>query len=52
MPDPPHPLRAILPEYADVTNPRSFFDMFVKIEDLELIMANINKYAKAYPRRY
>jgi hypothetical protein len=52
MPDPPRPLRAILPEYADVTNPRSFFNMFVKIEDLELIVANINKYAKAYPGRY
>jgi hypothetical protein len=52
MPNPPRPLRPILPDSTNINNLGSFFDMFVKIEDLELIVRNINKYTKAYISRY
>jgi hypothetical protein len=52
MPDPPRPLRAILPDYTDVKDPGTFFDMFVKFEDFELIVANTNKYTEEYASRY
>jgi hypothetical protein len=52
IPDPPRPLRPILPDSANINDLGSFFDMFVKIEDLELIMRNTNKYAEAYASRY
>jgi hypothetical protein len=52
MPDPPYPLRSILPNSANIQDLGSFFNMFMKIEDLELIIRNINKYAEAYAKRY
>jgi hypothetical protein len=52
MPDPPRLLYSVLPDSADVNNLGTFFNIFVKIEDLELIIANINKYMEAYTSRY
>ena len=52
MPDPPRLLRSVLPDSANINDLGTFFDMFMKIEDLELIVANINKYTEAYTGRY
>jgi len=52
MPDPPRPLRAFLPDSAKVNNPGSFFDLFLKDDDFEMIATNTNKYAEAYPMLY
>jgi hypothetical protein len=52
MPDPPRPLRACLPDSAKVNDPASFFDLFLKDDDFEMIATNTNKYAEAYPTLY
>ena len=52
MPDPPRLLRSILPDSTNVNNPGTFFNIFVKIEDLKLIIANINKYIEVYTSWY
>jgi hypothetical protein len=48
MPNPPSPLYAILPNYANIKHLRTFFNIFVKIKDFKLIIININKYIKGY----
>jgi hypothetical protein len=48
MPNPAYPLYAILPNYTNIKDLRIFFNIFIKIKDFKLIIANINKYAKGY----
>jgi hypothetical protein len=48
MPNPPCPLRAFIPDYANVKDPRTFFNIFIKFKDFKLIIVNINKYIKGY----
>ena len=52
MPDPSCPMRSHLPDSAKVEDPGSFFDMFLKDEDFDMITANTNKYAEQYLTRY
>jgi hypothetical protein len=46
--NPPCPLHALLLDYTNVKDPRTFFDIFVKFKDFELIIANTNKYIEGY----
>jgi hypothetical protein len=48
----PRLLRSILLDFINVNNLRTFFNIFMKIEDLKLIITNINKYIEAYTSRY
>jgi hypothetical protein len=50
MPNPTCPLHAILPDSINVKDPRSFFNIFLRFEDLELIVASTNKYVKVYTK--
>ena len=52
MPDPPRPMRSHLPDSAKVEDPRSFFDMFLKDKDFNIITTNTNKYTEQYSTRY
>jgi hypothetical protein len=52
MPNPPRLLRTYLPDSANIKDPASFFEIFVKDEDFDMIMANTNKYAEQYSVRY
>jgi hypothetical protein len=42
MPDPPCLIRTYLLETVNIKDPRSFFDLFLKNEDFDIITANIN----------
>ena len=48
MPDLPCLLYSILLDFININNLETFFNIFMKIKDLELIIANINKYIEAY----
>jgi hypothetical protein len=52
MPDPPRLMRTHLPDFANIKDPASFFEIFVKDEDFDMIVANTNKYAKQYLVRH
>jgi Transposase IS4 len=52
MPNPPRPMRSHLSNSADVKDPASFFDMFLKDDDFDMIAMNTNKYAESYAGRY
>lgn len=46
MPNPPRLIRTHLPDSANINNPRSFFDLFVKGDDFDDIVMNTNKYTE------
>jgi hypothetical protein len=50
--DLPRPIRAYLPDSCIVKDPISFFEMFLRDEDYNLIITNTNKYTIEYPTLY
>jgi hypothetical protein len=46
------PLHVILLDYINVKDPGTFFDIFVKFEDFDLIVVNTNKYIEEYFNQY
>jgi hypothetical protein len=48
MPNLPCLLYSILLDFTNINDLETFFNIFMKIKDLELIIANINKYIEAY----
>jgi hypothetical protein len=44
MPDPPRLRCTYLPDFANIKDLTSFFEMFVKDKDFDVIVANTNKY--------
>jgi hypothetical protein len=52
MPEPPRLIRAYLPDLYIIKDPASFFKVFLRDEDFDLIVTNINKYAIEYPILY
>ena len=52
MPNPPRLLHSHLPDSANVKDPLSFFDLFLKDDDFNEIIMNTNKYAEDYTRKY
>jgi hypothetical protein len=52
MLDPPRLLRSHLLDSYKVNNLASYFSFFIRDEDFELIIANINKYIKQYFKRH
>ena len=46
MPDPSRPMCTHLPDSAVIDNPRSFFDIFLKDDDFDIITVNTNKYTE------
>lgn len=52
MPNSPRPLRSHLPDSANIKDPPSFFDLFLKDDDFNEIVTNTNKYAEDYTGKY
>jgi hypothetical protein len=52
MPNPPRLLRSYLPDSANIKDPLSFFNLFLKDDDFNKIIMNTNKYTKDYTRKY
>jgi hypothetical protein len=52
MPDPARPVRSLLPKDCDIRDPISFFELFFREEQYELLARNTNKYAAAYSELY
>jgi hypothetical protein len=50
--DLPRPIRAYLPDSCIVKDPISFFEMFLRDEDYNLIITNTNKYTIEYLTLY
>jgi hypothetical protein len=46
MPNPPRPLRARLANNCDIKCPKTFFKMFIRDEQFELLAQNTNTYTK------
>ncbi len=46
IPNPPYLIRTYLLDFANIKDPASFFEIFVKDKDFDIIIANINKYTK------
>jgi len=52
MPNPLRPIRANLPDSCKVNDPISFFELFLRDKDFDLIVCNTNKYSKEYLTLY
>jgi hypothetical protein len=52
MPDPPRLIRTHLLNFTNIKDLASFFEMFMKDEDFDVIVANTNKYIEQYLIRY
>ena len=52
LPDLPRPMRAHLPDSYIVKDPASFFEIFLRDEDYDLIITNTNKYIIEYLTLY
>jgi len=46
IPDPPRLIRTYLPDSANVKDPGSFFNIFLKDDDFNEIIININRYTE------
>lgn len=52
MPNPARKMSTVLPEDCDIKDLISFFELFFREEQYELLAKNTNKYAAAYPEIY